>query len=171
MILVRHQTAGHFRESLARQHGLRALARISAPDTADVERRTAGVAFERRITGFAEHIVHIDSFVVGFLRERYLRYHRPFLFGDRQHVVIETRNGDFAVFVHYLRQHLAKGVHGVLHRSAEMPRVQVSVRTIHFDLPVRQTAQTGGDRGCLFADHGGVGYQDNIGFEEVFVFL
>ena len=171
MVLVRYQSTGHFGERLRRQHGLGPFSGITAPYAAYIEGRPAGIAFQRTVSFFTEDIIHIDRLVIFLLRERDLRNHLSLLFRDRQHIVVETRYRDASVLIHHLRDHLAKRIHGVLHRPTEMTGVQVAIRSVHFDLPVRQTTQTGGDGGCVFTDHRRVGNQDNIGLQHLFMIL
>ena len=83
MVLIRHQATGDLRKGFRRKNGLRSFARIPAPYTAYIERRTAGVTLEGAIPYFAEDIIHIDRFVICLLREGYLRNHRPLRFRDR----------------------------------------------------------------------------------------
>ena len=52
-----------------------------------------------------------------------------------------------------------------------MTAVQVSVRTVHLNLPICQAPQSGRQRRGLFADHRGVAHQDNIGFQQLFMVL
>ena len=49
--------------------------------------------------------------------------------------------------------------------------MEVTIRAIHFDLPVRETTESGSDRRCLFTDHRGVRNQNYICFEQLFVVL
>ena len=162
MVLVGYKAAGYFRVSLARQYRLAALARITAPYAADVKRRTAGVALQSRITFLAEDLIHADRGVVFLLVERNLGYHRTLFFRNRQHVVVETRNGDLSFLVHHFRQHLAKGIDWVFDRSAEMTGMEVPVRSVHLYLPVGKAAQTRRDGRGIFADHRGVGNKNNV---------
>ena len=171
VVLISHKTAGYFRKRLTRQHSLGALTRITAPDAADIKRRTAGVALKCRITGFAEDLIHADRSVVFLLVKRYLSNHRTLFFGNRQHVVIEARNGDLSILVHHFRQHLAESINRVLDSTAEMTGMQVSIRAVHLYLPVRQATQTRRYRRRLFADHRSVGNQDDICFQQLLMFL
>ena len=171
VVLISDEATAHFGKRIGRQDRLGALACIASPYTTDIERRPAGVTLERAVALFAEDVADADGPVVGLLVEGYLRYHGAFGFGDRQHIVVEMRDSDPSVVVHYLGEHLAEGIEGVLDGSAEVPRVEVTVRPIDLDLPIGESTKAGRDRGRLFAYHGGVGHKDDIRFEQFTVVL
>ena len=64
----------------------------------------------------------------------------------------------------------AKFVDGVGYCSAEDARVQVAVGSGNGYLPIGQSPKAGGDGGRLCAYHAGVRHEDDVGFEQLFVF-
>ena len=166
-ILMRHEAARQLGVSLGRQDRLRALARVAAPDAADVERRPAAVALQRRVALLAEHLVHVDGPLVGLLVEGHAGDHRLLVGRKLLYIVIEMRQGDAPVRVGDAGDELAERIDRVGHGAAEVARMEVAVGAGHFDLPVRQPAQTRSQRGRLGAHHAGVRDEDHVRPEQL----
>ena len=153
VILVGHQSTADLGISFAWQHSLATLARIAAPYTTNIKGWTARVAFQCGIALFTKSGIHIYCLTISILRERYLRYHLALRLWNRQHIVIETGDGDASLIIYHSREHLCQGIYRVLHRTAKMSTMQVAIRTSHLHLPIRQSTKTRSDRRSLLADH------------------
>lgn len=82
-----------------------------------------------------------------------------------------SREAYFAVWACYVADEFAEDVGWVCHCSAECAGVEVVVGAGNFNLPVGESAQSGGDGGCVGSDECGVGYEDDVAFQQVFVFF
>ena len=122
VVLVRHQAARNLGVRFRRKHRLRAFARISAPDSADVERRTATVALQRRISRLATQFADADCRLVRRFIERNLRDHCPFLAREFFHVVVKMRDANPTVFADDGSQHFAQHVDRIRHRTRRSAR-------------------------------------------------
>ena len=144
MVLMRHQSARHLGVGLGGKHRLGTLARITAPDAADIERRAATVALQGAVTFLAEQGFHANGLLVLLFVEGDAGNHVALFLRHFLHIVIEAGHGDASVLVRQAGNQLAEHVDGIGHRAAKMPGVQVAVGTCHLYLPVGQSAQAGG---------------------------
>ena len=139
MILVGYQTARDLSISLGGKDSLRAFALVSAPNTADVEGRTAAITLERVVALLTEEVIYVEELLVCLFIEGDLTDHLT-LFGRQvDDLVIEARDGDTAVLVLNLGDELTEFVDGVSDSTAEVTGVKVVIGTRHFDLPVGKT--------------------------------
>ena len=166
MLLMGNQTAAHFGVGLGRQHRFRTFALVTAPHAANVETRAAGIALDGGIAFLAAQLAHADRAFIGCFVERNGSEHGPFFGRELFHIVVEAGNRDAAVAVDHLGQQFAEHQCGVGHRTAEVAGVQVAVRARHFDLPIGQTAQAGGERGEFGGEHRGVAHQNHIAAQQ-----
>lgn len=89
VILVRDKAARHLGLSPRRQNSLGPFASIAAPNPANVERRTAAVALQRRIPLLAFEFTDANCSLVGLLVKRYVGYHGALFARDVLHVVVK----------------------------------------------------------------------------------
>ena len=156
VFLVGHEAAADFGMGNGWEDGFGAFAGVAAPDAADIESRADAGAFAGGVALFAVYGTDAERFLVGFEIERSFR-HFGTLFGRHlEYVIIESGDGDVSVVVHHAGNHLAQGVDGVGNRSAEDAGMEVGIGTGDFDLPIGETAQSGGDRGDVACNHAGV---------------
>ena len=144
VVLVGNQPAGYLGVCLGWEHGLGPFTRISAPDAAYVERRTATITLQRTVTFLSEKCFYMDSLFVFLFVERNAGYHVALGLGNFFHIVIEARYGDTSLCVRHLADYLAKHIDGVGNSTAEVTAVQVAVGAGHFYFPIGQSAQSGG---------------------------
>ncbi len=131
MILMRYETAGYFGIGFRRKYGLGAFARVSSPNAADVERRTAAVTLQGGVAFFAFQCFDSDGCIVlGFVSGD-VGYHFPFFGRYFFYIVIEMRDGDASVFIYNLSQQAAEGVNGIGNSSSEVTGVEVAVGMRH----------------------------------------
>ena len=169
VLLVWHKARGDLGVGFRWDDSLRPFVGVSAPDAADIERRAAGIAFQRAVALFALQGFHAEPLFVGFLIKRDGGNHLAFGRWHFLHVVVEMRDGDASIFVDYVSDELAKHIDGVGHRAAEMSRMKVAVGARHLNLPVGQSAQTRGERGEVGAQHARVGNEDDVAFQQFLV--
>ncbi len=117
------------------------------------------------------HLADVDGFFVFLHIKRRFGHHLAFFLWHFQHVVVKAGDGDVVVFVGERSNHLCKNVDGIGHRAAKEAGVQVAVGTGYFHLHVSQPAQPGGDGRNVGSYHAGVGNQDDVGLEHLFVLL
>ena len=136
MILMRNQTAGNFGVCFGRKDRLAALFHITAPDAADIEGRTATIAFQRGISFFTEQLIHTDGrFIFRFIKWN-LGDHLAFGRRNIFHIIVETGDCDAPVSICYIGHQLTQHIDRVGNRTTEMPGMQIAVRTCDLDLPI-----------------------------------
>ena len=171
MVLMRDKAARYFGVGFRRQNRLRPFARIAAPNAAHVERRAATVSLQGAVAFLAGQSLDANGLLIFLLVKRNAGNHLAFNLRHFLHIVIKTGHGDTSVRIRHLGQHLAKHVNGIGHCAAEVPGVQVAVRSGYFHLPISQTAQAGGQRRQIGSQHAGVRHEDNVGLQQLFVLL
>ena len=171
VLLMRNEPTGHLGIGFRGKDGLRPFACVATPDAADVKRRTAAVAFQGGVAFFALQLVDADGGLVTFLVKRYLGDHATFGVGHLLHSVIEVGDGDASVGIDHLREHGTEHVDGIGNGSTEVSRVKVSVRSSDLDFPVGKSAQSGGERGQVSAQHAGIRHKDDVRLQQFLVLL
>ena len=169
MILMRNQTAGNFGVCFGRKDRLAALFHITAPDAADIEGRTATIAFQRGISFFTEQLIHTDGrFIFRFIKWN-LGDHLAFGRRNIFHIIVETGDCDAPVSICYIGHQLTQHIDRVGNRTTEMPGMQIAVRTCDLDLPIGKPTKSGCQGWRFGTDHAGIGNQDHIRFQQFFM--
>jgi len=170
-ILVGDEASGEFGVGLGGDDGLGAFALVAAPEAVEFESGAnpelldGGETFFAGIAGSANGL--LESFL--FPRQSVERF--AFGFGGGGNVVVETGNGDAEIFVVQLGEQFSENGERVGDRAAVDARVQVADGAGQFDLVIVETAQTIGDGGDTFSEHGSVRNDERIGFQLLLIFL
>ena len=171
VVLVRHESHADFGVGARRDNGLGALARVAAPDAVDI----AGGADARALNGGEAVLAlqgrHADGVHVLLLAEGRFVHGLALLGRNDLHIVVEARDGDVAVGVDELADHLAEHVGWVGHCPAIDPRVQVGIGALHLYLHVAQAPQPNRDGGDIAGEHRGVGHQDHVGLDQLLMVI
>ena len=154
-----------------RQDGLRALARVAAPDAAYVQARADADALQGGVTLFTLDFVDVQESLVLVHVEGGAGQHGAVLGGELHDVVVEAGDGDAAVGVVQAGDHRAERVDRVRHRAAVVAGVEVLVRAGDGHFQIGEAAHAAVDGRDLLGDHRGVGHEDDIGLQEFLVLL
>ena len=132
--LVGNQAHRDLRVRLGGDHRLGAVSLEAAPDPVDLERGPSPDALERRESRLAEQHFRADRLSprvigVGELQERLALFSRQLA-----HLVVKAGDLDLAFGVLQPRDDVRQRERRIDHRTAERPRVQVSVRSTNVDL-------------------------------------
>ena len=163
-ILIGDEAGADLGIGLAGKHGLGTFAGVAAPDAAHIEAGTDAGALLGGVAFFALQSLHSEVLLILFLVEGSLCHEGALLVAEHQHVVVEAGDGDVAVLVVQVGNHLAEHVDGVGHSAAEDAAVKVMVGAGHLHLPVAEAAEAAGNRGHVGGNHRGVAHQDDVGF-------
>src|SRR5205814_3100642 len=109
-----------------------------------------------------EKLRHAQEFPVSRFGEGDSGQLFAFVGRERNYVVVETRDGDAAVFVAEPGEQLAKGQGRVVHRTAVDARVQIARGAVELDFEGNDSAQRGGQRRVWQVGHAGVGNNDGV---------
>lgn len=170
-VLVGDEAGAYLGVGLGGEDGFGALAGVAAPDAADVEAGAYAGALLGGEASLAVECADAKFLLVASLVEGGLGHEGALLVGEDEDVVVEAGDGDVAVRVVEVGDHLAEHVDGVGHGAAEEAGVEVVVGAGDFDLPVAEAAEAAGDAGHVGGNHRGVGDEDDVGLEQLFVFL
>ena len=139
--LIRHKAAGDFGARPGGHDGFAALALITAGQAVDFKRRPRAALFHGREAALAEQFFHADQFLKFGGRDRQALELFAFISRKRRNVVVETGNGDAAVFIAQSGEQLAQGHRRVVQRAAENAGMQIARRAVHRDFKGDDAAQ------------------------------
>src|SRR5437899_8681659 len=144
--LVRDETKSEFSARPCGDNCLAAFALVTAGQPVDFDCWAGRPLFLRGETAFAEQSRDAEKSAVGDIVVRDAAQLLPFVFGQRNDVVIEAGDGDAAVFVSQLREQLAQGHRRIVHRPAVNAGVQIARWSVYLDLHRADAAQRVGQR-------------------------
>ena len=75
-----------------------------------------------------------------------------------------------AFLILHIGNQFTQHVNRVSHGTTENTGMQVGIRTGYFNLPVSQTSQSRRDRRDIRTDHAGIGNQDHVCLQHIFMF-